>query len=156
MYPGSSLTVDKPGEFTDGTRFIVMVDKHRRSPENCACNYKHNQYDHSFRCSLLTVRGVRMSLSSPQLMFGCKECEDDPANYFQSIHNKIKNMLAVLYNNVSVSRIRDVASFAVDLAVCPTQEEMTTYAFQQIQIQIYPKPPEESVGSCSVGYTSPY
>ena len=140
----------KHGMFCDGTRFIVEVERHRRPPEYDACNCKHKNYKHLFRCNLFSVQGCRILERSPKLQFGCKECDDDPASYYMRITEQITDMLTVFYGDVSLTRCRSLAQYAVDMAARPAQDEMTTYAFQQVQIRIYPNSPEESVGSCSV------
>ena len=136
--------------FNDGTRFIVEVGRHPRPPKLDACNCKHINYTHDFRCNLFSVQVCRFLERSTQLQFGCQECDDDPASYYTRMIERITDILIVLYDDVSPSRCRRVAQYAIDTVVRSAQDLMTTYAFQQVQIRIYPNISEDSVGSCSV------
>ena len=136
--------------FNNGTRFVVEVGRHPRPPKEDACNCKHMNYTHYFRCNLLSVQVYRILEMSTQLQFGCQECDDDLASYYTRMIEQITDILIVLYDDVSPSRCHRVAQYAIDTVVRPAQDLMTTYAFQQVQIQIYPNIPEEPVGSCSV------
>ena len=95
--------------FNDGTRIIVEVGRHNRPPKEDACNCKHMNYNHLFRCKLFFVQGCSIPEMTTQLQFGCKECDDDPESYYMRITEEIKDMLIVLYDDVSTARCRRVA-----------------------------------------------